>query len=109
MPSLWDDTDKRLKWALIWSVNEAKNVLQRESMLHIVASTINKRITGTSRRDLSFTTMALTVTCGVADVGPFVDEGLPGFWEEYVKNNEVPVATRKNALTAWLWVRILLQ
>ena len=48
---------------------------------------------------------ALIVACGVADLGQLVDERLPKFWEEYVKNREVPAATRKNALTAWLWVR----
>jgi hypothetical protein len=49
---------------------------------------------------------ALIVTFGIVDLGPFVDERLPEFWEEYVKNTEVPAATRKNALTAWLWVRV---
>ena len=47
----------------------------------------------------------LIVTRGVVDLGPFVDEGLPKFWEEYVKNGEVPAAARKDALIAWLWVR----
>jgi hypothetical protein len=51
----------------------------------------------------------LIVTCGVVDLGSFVDEGLPGFWEDYVKNNDVPTATRKNGLTAWLWVCMLPQ
>ena len=46
---------------------------------------------------------------GIIDLGPFVDERFPKFWEEYVKNREVPAATRKNALTAWLWVRALLR
>ena len=44
----------------------------------------------------------------VVDLGRFVDERLPKFWEEYVKNRELPAATRKNALIAWLWVRTFL-
>jgi len=47
----------------------------------------------------------LIVIRGIADLGPLVDERLPKFWEEYVKNHQVPAVTRKNALTAWLWVR----
>ena len=47
---------------------------------------------------------ALIVTCGVVDFKPFVDEKLPKFWEEYIKNRQIPASTRKNALTAWLWV-----
>ena len=46
------------------------------------------------------------MTCAVLDLGQFVDEKLPKFWEEYVKNKEVHAATRKNALTSWLWVRM---
>lgn len=48
----------------------------------------------------------LIVTRGVVDVGHFIDEGLPEFWEMYIKNKELPEATRKNALTAWSWVWI---
>lgn len=47
----------------------------------------------------------LIAACEVIELGPFVDERVPKFWEKYVKNHEVPAATRKNALTAWLWVR----
>ena len=43
----------------------------------------------------------------VVDLGSFVDEKLPKFWEEYVNNRELPATTRKNALVAWLWVRTL--
>ena len=76
-------------------------------MLHMVASRVNKRIAGEcprvspSYRDVD--------RCGVIDFGPFVDELLPKFWEEHVKNQEVPTANRKNALTAWLWVRIFVR
>jgi hypothetical protein len=46
----------------------------------------------------------LIATFGIIDLRPFLDEKLPEFWEEYVKNKEVPAAARKNALNAWLWV-----
>jgi hypothetical protein len=50
----------------------------------------------------------LIVAC-IVDFGPLVDEKLPKFWEKYVKNRQVPAVTRKNALTAWLWVRACLR
>jgi len=60
-----------------------------------------------SWRDLS---LCIDTDCcvWVADLGPFVDERLPKFWEGYIKNRELPADTRKSALIAWLWVRILL-
>ena len=75
----------------------------------MVASRVNKRVTGECPGETYYRIKKLIVTRGVPDWGRFVDELLPKFWEEYVKNREVPAATRKNALTAWLWVRTLLQ
>jgi len=94
---------------LVWSVNAAQNTLQRDSALHLVASRVNKRTSGTCPGETHCRMWTLIATLGVIDLGSFVDELLPKFWEEYVKNNEVPAATRKNALTAWLWVRTLVQ
>ena len=72
-------------------------------MLHIVASTVNKRVAG-GYQGIYYTGRVLIVTRGFLDLGSFVDERLPEFWKEYIENNEVPAAARKNALTAWLWV-----
>lgn len=38
--------NERLERALVWCVNGAQNTLQRESMLHIIASALNKRVAG---------------------------------------------------------------
>jgi hypothetical protein len=70
-------------------------------MLHVVASRVNKRTGGRcSGEDCRGTRTLMSVT----DSGPFLDERLPKFWEEYIKNPDVPAVTRKHALTAWLWV-----
>lgn len=82
----------------------AQNTLQRDSVLHIIASRVNKRVTGECSGETCHCMKTLSVVCGVIDLKPFVDELLPKFWDEYVKNREVPAPNRKNALTAWLWV-----
>ena len=89
----------------MWSVSAAQNTLQRDLALHVVASMTNKRIAGGCHGESCDREL---VTYGLIDLRPFVDELLPKFWEEYVKNREIPTAIRKNALIAWLWVRTLI-
>ena len=73
-------------------------------MLHIVASRVNKRTAGGCPGETCRCMGTLTATCVIIDLKPFVDERLSDFWEKYVKNPEIPAVTRKDALTAWLWV-----
>ena len=108
IPPIGESPNDRLEQALVWSVKGAQSTLQRVSMLHIVSSTVNKRTAGGCPGETCRCTWMLIVVGGVVDLGPLVDERLPKFWEDYVKNREVPVATRKNALTAWLWVCTIL-
>ena len=46
VPLLLDNPNEHLKRILVWSVDGAQNALQRDSMLHIVASRVNKRLAG---------------------------------------------------------------
>ncbi|GEM08663.1 DNA repair/transcription protein [Rhodotorula toruloides] len=61
----------------------SQNEIQLVAVLHLLSNSVNKR---------------------VQDVGEFVDEDLPRFYAENVKDGSKPLAVRRSALRVYTWV-----
>lgn len=73
-------------------------------MLHLLSNSVNKRAPGSSRshEPISVATDSQAI---LADVGGFIDEDLPRFFSDEVKDASKPLAARRSALRVYTWVR----
>ncbi|TFK39917.1 Dos2-interacting transcription regulator of RNA-Pol-II-domain-containing protein [Crucibulum laeve] len=79
VPELGQFLDMMLNWSLVHSENE----LQRESIWHLIASIVNKR---------------------VDDIADFLNDKLNVFWSIEIANAERSTEARRFAISAWIWM-----
>lgn len=87
---------------LRWSLQEAESDLQREAAFHAVASLLNKKAPG------KFDAAPVPRnTDALADMASYLSNGPEAFWAENVTVSATATARRRNAITAWAWVRMI--
>ncbi|EIN09656.1 ARM repeat-containing protein [Punctularia strigosozonata HHB-11173 SS5] len=68
---------------LEWGMDQATNALQRDAAWHVLASIVNKQ---TERLESLLTRVRSE------------------FWQHFIADKSVPVATRRRAIDAWVWI-----
>jgi DNA repair/transcription protein MET18/MMS19 len=85
---------------LVWSVRESGTWQETTAVLHIVSSTVNKKIDGAFFPLLSHTYLYLDYV----ELSTLLAVANDVFWPEEVASTAADLASRRRAISAWTWL-----